>query len=420
MDVNFAKTVADLEKSIVNDDVDATDLVRILETERAELTTSFVSTYFQSLHALEQWAWQVLGQHSDQCLVGSKYFELLHGLTSFNTNLVCHYEQVEVTIKSALLIPERTDYIDAIFAQIDKCTDDNDPFITLISVWLDNLSFFVRDNPEYELSDFVRHLNRHIEGHCIMTDQYKVYLDQLCLSPLSPSIFTAKLLFYVKTCSFAFSSYLFATSEHLLHTPEEIFHYVAENFVPIVLLHSSTLPSWSQELLACITHLILFISSCCWCEPSERDRLDILFPTERVACLYIDALIRIVDYKPFYQCIVVKRFNDATLAIDASLFAMRSIAQNQDFVWFLRSKLSLSTILMTIAETVVCDKIRLCIYTILGEFLTDEHLKELKIPISASIFLFNTLEQAWHHPLKKYKQAPISLLLRSECLVVGS
>ena len=71
---------------------------------------------------------------------------------------------------------------------------------------------------------------------------------------------------------------------------------------------------------------------------------------------------------------------------------------------------------MTIVETdsSIYYRISLCAYGILSEILTDEHLKELKITHSLRHFFFNILEQAWHNPTKKYKQIPITYLLRGQ------
>ena len=53
----------------------------------------------------------------------------------------------------------------------------------------------------------------------------------------------------------------------------------------------------------------------------------------------------------------------------------------------------LSDILITIAETSVYDKICLYAYGILGEILTDEQLKDLKIVDSIGRYFFNMLKQ---------------------------
>ena len=92
------------------------------------------------------------------------------------------------------------------------------------------LHFFLRDYPEYSSSNFIRYINDCIGHNWMMTDQYQQYLHELIQTPLSPSIFTDKQLFYLKTCSFSLSSYLFATT----------------------------------ELLACLTHVTIFVSACCW------------------------------------------------------------------------------------------------------------------------------------------------------------
>jgi hypothetical protein len=69
---------------------------------------------------------------------------------------------------------------------------------------------------------------------------------------------------------------------------------------------------------------------------------------------------------------------------------------------------------LTIAEISPCEKISLCVYVILGEILSDQRLKELKISDHVIVFLFDMLEHAWHHPSKKFKHIPIYYLLKGK------
>ncbi|CAF5105638.1 unnamed protein product, partial [Rotaria sp. Silwood1] len=154
----------------------------------------------------------------------------------------------------------------------------------------------------------------------IMTDQYNFYLKQLHQSPLSQSIFTAKQLFYIKTCSLFLSTYLYTKPSDFLYTSEELIHHFGANYVQVILLHTCTIESWSTQLLACITHLITLFASCCWWGEEKRSQTKIVFPTELATCEYINALIRIIDYKPFYQSITTKRSNDQTIILEVTLY----------------------------------------------------------------------------------------------------
>lgn len=415
MQNNFEQHITALKISTSYND-DLSEIIHILEKQNSELLPSFISQLYQSIFNLEQWTWQLFSQYDHQWMKESNYLELFHTLALFNKNLIFNYDNIEVNIKGTLLIPERIDWINNIFEYLEKINDENDPFINIISLWFDNISYFLQDNPEFEMSTIISHINRYIARNYIMTDQYKFYLIQLNQSPLSQLIFTNKQLFYIKTCSLSLSSYLFAKAQDFLYTAEEMIRYIGNDYIQIILLHIYNIESWSTQLLSCITYLIMFFSSCCWWGGEKGSQAKIIFSSELIACKYIDALIHIIDYKSFYKYISIQRSNDQTILLDITFFAIGNIAQNQDFIWFLRSKISLPKTLLTIAETCLCDKICLCVYGILGEILSDECLKELKISDSASILFFNMLELAWHHPSKKYKQIPMFYLLKGKLL----
>ncbi|CAM4830673.1 unnamed protein product [Rotaria magnacalcarata] len=208
-----------------------------------------------------------------------------------------------------------------------------------------------------------------------MTDQYKFYLTQLHRLPLSQSIFTAKLLFYIKTCSFYLSSYLFANAQHFIYSPQELILQLGTDYAYIIVLHTYNIGSWSEELLTCIAHLLLLFA-CCAPE----------------ACEYVDALIRIINYKSIHQSTAMRQSNDQTKLLDTTLFSIINIARHQNFIWFLRSKVSLPETLLSI---------------------NDRSLKTLKVSNSASLFFFEIFEQTWRNPSKKYKQILIMFLLNT-------
>jgi hypothetical protein len=419
MENNFEQLITSLHISSSDNDV-LSQITCILKKQNYELSPSFISQFSHSILTLEHCAWQLLSQESHQWIEESDYLEFFRTLAVFNKSLIFNYESIDADTKASLLIPDTTDWIDRIFEQIKNSDDDNDPFISITSLWFDNLSYFLHDNPEFAVFAVFSYINRHIARYYIMTDQYKFYLSQLRQSQLPQSIFTAKQLFYLKSCSLSVSSYLFAKAQSFLYTPEEIFRHIGDDYVQIVLLHTYTIGSWSEQLLTCITNVIVFISSCCWWGGEKGTQGSILIPTELIACKYIDALIHIIDYKPFYTCIKTDRSNDQTVLLDTTLFAMINIAQCKDFIWFLRSKVDLPEVLMTIANISACGKICLCVYSILGEILSDDCLKELKISDGASVFFFNVLEQAWRHPSKKFKHVPISFLFRSKLLIISN
>jgi hypothetical protein len=87
--------------------------------------------------------------------------------------------------------------------------------------------------------------------------------------------------------------------------------------------------------------------------------------------------------------------------------------------WFFRSNLSLANTLLIFVENSTFDEICICAYGVLGEILTDEKLKELKVTDTSEVF-FSMLKQGWHHPLKKYKQIPLLQMLVGESIFTTS
>ncbi|CAF2355479.1 unnamed protein product [Rotaria sp. Silwood2] len=417
MEDNFEQLIATLQTSSSYNDV-LCEIRHALEKQNSELLSSFISQFYQSILILEHWAWELFSQTSQQWIEEPKYLELFHTLALFNRNLIFNHDDIDANTKGSLLIPETVDCINVIFEKIEKTKDENDPFISIVSLWYDNLAEFFYANPEFEVSTIINHINHYMARHYVMTDQYKFYLNQLHQSPLSQSIFTTKQLFYIKTCSLSLSLYLFSKGQDFIYTPEELLHHFGADYVQILILHIYTIESWSSQLLSCIAHLMAFFASCCWWRGEKGPLGKIVFRTESSACEFIDALIHIIDHKTFYESITIPRLNDQTVLFDITLFSLIIVAQNGGFLWFLRSKASLPDTLLTIAKVSTCDKIRLCTYAILGEIICEEKLKELKISDSASSFFFNMLQQAWQHPSKKFKQIPIFFLFKCKSFVI--
>ncbi|CAF4582083.1 unnamed protein product [Rotaria sp. Silwood1] len=412
MENNFEQLITTLQTSSSYHDV-LCEIKRVLEKQNSQLLSSFISQFYQSLLILEHWVWQLFSQDTHSWIEEPNCLELLRTLALFNRNLIFNYEDIEAKTKASLLIPETIDHIKVIFEKIEKTNDENDPFISIVSLWYENLAEFLDANREFEIPNIIIYINHYMARNYVMTDRYKFYLNQLHQSPLSQSIFTAKQLFYIKTCSLSLSLYLFVKTQDFPYTPEELIQHFGADITQIILLHTYTIELWSTELLSCITHLMFLFTTCCWWGGEKGSRGKIVFPTESAACEYIDALIRIIDYTPLYQSITIKRTNDETILLETTLFSLLNIAQNGTFLWFLRSKISLTDTLLTLANLLSCDKTRLCVYGVLSEILCDKSLKELEISDSASTFFFNMLEQAWQHSSKKFRLIPLLFLLKS-------
>lgn len=392
--------------------VGLTELSAILERENQEKTSSFIRICYQSIFKLESWAWKLLSRDSYQWIDQPNYLELFHSLAIFNRNLVVFYSDIEDDIKAALLIPLTIDVINGILEQTESTIDDQDPLIRLASIWFENLALFIHDYPQYDSSLIISHLNHCLARDYLMTDQMKFYLIELQQAKLPQSILTTKMMFYMKTTSFSLCSYLMAKSQTFGFSAEQMIEHIVEGFIHMIHIQSYIIEFWSESLLSCITHLTGFISACCWWGGEKFHQIKSFFPTEQMIYSYIDALIRMVSYQPFHRSIEDKWINDQTILLDLTLFSLKTIIQNQDFIWFFRSKRSFPDTLLRIAEISVHDKICLRACIVLGEILCDTRLKDLKITDNVSVFFFDILLHAWQHPTKKYKQIPIIHLLK--------
>jgi len=413
MNDSFAELILTLQFPVSTND-DLWKIKQILDNKNSQQdVSSFISDCYQSMLKLERWIWQLLSSNDHQWIERIDCIELCETLALFNRNLIFCYDTIDAEIKACLLIPEKIEWINQIFEHLAAITDQNHRFIRLVSDWFNNLAFFLHENPEYESNTLISYMIRRIASNYIMTEQYKIYLN-ITQQSLSSTVYTNKHIFYIKTCSILLSSYLFAKAQDFTYTAEEIIRQLGRDYTQIIILHTTTINSWSPELLHCISGLIHLFSSCCWWGGEKGNQAKAIFPNESAVCNYIDALIRIIEYKPLYLCIANHLANDQRMLLDSTLFALVNIAQNPDFIWYLRSKQSLPDTLMLITDTSICDRVALGIYIVLGEILNNDRLKELKISDSVSSFFFNILQHAWEHPSKKFKQVPIFQLLKGK------
>jgi len=407
MEVNFGQLVAVFDLSSLSIDV-LQQITFLLKQQTDESLSSFVSQAYESLVILEHKIWQLLSLYSPEWFNQSCCLEFFQTFASFNKRLIFDQENIKNDIKISLLIPGTIDQINNIFRQIQQ---SNDTFITVASLWFDNLSFFVHECPQLAHLPIIIHINQYFGHQFLMTEQFKSYLTQLGKSQLSSSIFTAKQLFYMKTCSFSLNAYFYSNPRTYNYTPNEVLKNIGDEYLQMVQVQSHSVESWSKELLGCIAHLIGFMRAFLWWNAENGENLKILFPTQKLLCEYIVAAFRIIQYQPLYKYIMAQYSNDETILMDSILLFLMNIVQTQNINCFFRSIPQVPTILMKLTE-LSYFRIYLCAYGILSEILTDENLKELKFSESVKVFFFNMLEQAWHDPSKRYKQIPISYLLK--------
>lgn len=413
MDINFDELVASLSKPPLPTDV-IYQLTSIIKQQCTESLASFISESFQSLLILERWAWELFSGDSLQWVNQSYYIELFHILASFNKLLIFTYDKIEDDIKAALIIPETTDQLNNIFKHIEQSIDDNNPYITIINLWFDNHSYFLHDHFQYSSLCVVDHIAEYFAKNYMMNQKFKFYLSQLRQPQIIESIFTPKMLFYIKTCLFYLCTYLDIKLFTFYYTADEMIHYLGEDCLQIIHIHGHTVASWNKDLLGCMAQIIAFICRCCWWGGQMETQMKILFPTEQITCERVENLMQILTYASHYEQIETQRSNDQTLLLEASLFFVMDIIKTQRINWLFRSNTSYQKIILNVAETATNKMVCLSAYAIMSIVLSDEQMKELKITDSAGNFCFTILEQAWYQPSKMYKQIPIYHMLDGE------
>jgi hypothetical protein len=195
---NFDHLVDALAISPLSNNTLAT-IASILEEQTFQSIPLFVSNSLQSLFTLECWAWQVLSEDFQQWIDEQSYFKLFHALYSFNIKLISNQDDILSETKVTLLIPSNNQWIDGVLDQIET---NNDTFLIVASLWFDNLSYLVYEQPDIIYSPIIIQINNRFSRDFVMTHQYKFYLQQLGEPIISQSIFTKKLMFYLTKCVF--------------------------------------------------------------------------------------------------------------------------------------------------------------------------------------------------------------------------
>ncbi|CAF4819297.1 unnamed protein product, partial [Rotaria magnacalcarata] len=402
--------VAALYKAPLSTDV-LDQIVFLLQQQTDQSVSSFVSSSLPSLLILERWAWEVFSQESHGWIHEPSYQQLFRTLAIFNEKLIFNCGDIEIETKRSLLFSVTIEQINSIFMHIERSTNDNDPFIAFSSLWLDNYSYFLFDNPLYT-SPIIDHIGRYVFNKYIKSKEYKIYLTQLRQPHLSHQIFTTKFLFYIATCSSFFSSFIICEINDLSYTTDEIIQYLSEDYLEIIHVHSYTVASWSKDLLSCITKLIDVIAGCCWWNGEEKTHMEIIFRTEKIAFDHVEDLMRIISHEPFYKQVKKDRSNDETILVGSILTLSMLIIRMKNMHLLSRLNATIRNTILSIIETAINDEVVLCGYGVLCEVLTDEELKDLKMADNICNYFLQMLEDAWNLIKKQYKKIPMVLLLK--------
>lgn len=404
----FEQLITSLNTSAKSNDV-FNQITFILKEQTDHSCVLFISQFLKPLLILEQWAWHKLSEQPLGYMDRTYYWDLLYVLGLFNKKIVFSGEQIEDNIKFSLLIPQSLSLIDLIFEQ---CKSDDEQFITLVNLWFDNISFLVQECHQSSLSPIIIYINQFFASHLLMSDLYRYYLTQL--QQTSPT-FTAKQIFYLKTCSFSLCVFLNTKPKNFPLTTDEILENIGKHYLQIMYIHSYNINVWSKELLTCITHLTGLISICYNYNTKTEELNKILFPIEQILFDYIEALIKIVSYEPFYQDLKITRSEDEAILLDVVLLFLLNILQTQCINWYFQSMTQLcDVLLLRIKDKSIPFQYLFYMYSILGELLNEEQLKELKFTDDMGNLYFDMLEQAWKNSSKTYKCLSITIILRGK------
>ncbi|CAF1533166.1 unnamed protein product [Adineta ricciae] len=408
---SFDQLVIALDAPHVSTDV-IERLIFILAQKTNESLLSFINQSYQSVLFLERCMWKFLSEEKQhQWLKNSSVVKLFYSITSLNKTLIFNLDSIDTDSKAELLFPASNDQTDSIFKQINDTTNDNDTFVAIAALWFDNLAYFIVENPFFNALSTAKHLSRYIVHNYITSEQYQVYLDQLSQPNLLKSIFTTKMLFHIRTCSFYVYSCVGLGADAFPYTATELIRLIGPKYQQIVHIHCKNVALWSKELLSCMTHLICFMSGILWWDATIGGQANAIFSTEQIVCDHVEDLVRIVDHEPLQKLLKSDRSNDETSLIDGIIDTLMAIVKAQNVNWYFRANTHIQNTLLALAEVSPFDQICLCVYGILGKALTEEQMKGLKVCNTISGFFFNMLEQAWNHPSKQYKRIPVDHLL---------
>ncbi|CAF4732814.1 unnamed protein product, partial [Rotaria sp. Silwood1] len=168
MENNFEQLITTLQTSSSYHDV-LCEIKHVLEKQNSQLLSSFISQFYQSFLILEHWVWQLFSQDTHSWIEEPNCLELLRTLALFNKSLIFNYEDIEAKTKASLLIPETVDIINVIFEKIEKTNDENDPFISIVSLWYNNLAEFLHANLEFQMCTIIIYINHYMARNYVMT-----------------------------------------------------------------------------------------------------------------------------------------------------------------------------------------------------------------------------------------------------------
>lgn len=386
---------------------------RLTDIFNQQVHASTITFPLSSLIIVEQWVWRIFSENVQEWHQNETFTKFLQSLYFLNSKLIIRNETISAEEKQSLLIPSDQNWIDGILNQIHS---NNDQLIHWASLWFDTLSHLSHEYPEFVYLPVIVHLNNRLSRDFLMTGQYKTYVKELQQTHPPLSIFTARQQFYMKTCSYSLHVYLWSKSQNFPFTSEQMVKYFRDDFSQIIQLHSKTISSWSEPLLNSISHFIGLICAICWWGGQQAHCIPLIVSSQENAFEHIYGLIEWISHQPFYQQLSTGTYNAETILIDTSLIFLYGVIEKHDLSCWVSSKTNLVKILLSLVQIPCYDRIRVCVFGLLAEILSDEQIKRLQIAENISESFFRVIEHAWRNPTKKWKKISMTYLLKGRRL----
>lgn len=358
----------------------------------------FICKDFHSLISLEHWTWEILSRDTRKWSEDERnYVQLFTQLHLFNHRLI--FSENSLEIKRVLLLPETEDILTRIFQQLERRTDENDRFLSMIIHWIEILALFAHEHLEITSNEIFIYLNEHILSEIVMQESFLDYLIQLRDSSHSISI---KEEFYLKTSLFSLSEYFSSKPDNYLYNGQQILDYLNEDHINLILIHSLTVSSWNNELLQCITHLIGIISACYW-------------------WIGIDCRVLQTSNQRFYNYLhsLIDIFNSLSIDEQKHMILMENLVeliryfiQYQEIRYHIRQK-KIFLDKLSKFTSITNDRILFLIYRLQSEILDEQEIKQLNLAKNINEIYFDYLEKAWMNSSKIYRKISIDELLKN-------
>ena len=395
-------------KPITNDIL--SKLTSYFEQINGNLLIEYLDKNFDLLCRFERWLWDKFCVLNDDLFQQSNTFDFLQTIALFNKNLIFVIpDEFDAQKKFSLLFPDDINSIEQILEQIQSSTNDNDLYVYEISLWFDNLAYFIDTYTQFVDSPVVIQMNYLFAMKYFMTDKYRVYLLEIQEQNFTP---TYKQSFYIRTCSFVLSTYFFCKKQSFPYTAEDMLRYYSKDFLKFIENHYLNISSWSKDVLSYVAHIMNFLLACCWWRGDPQKHVHIVMSTKQQAENNILRLIHILNHRIYHERIEPSRSNDETILIDTTISFLLRLLLIYDSVCFIRKKTHLVDLLLPIAEKPINIRLSLRAYALLGEILCDDKLKDLKVGQKLYEYYFYILENAWQHPAQTFHRATVYHLLR--------